>query len=132
MTLPPAIVVHSLRHIRAALAAASAAGGPVLLLSARGAALHGGAGWWRAMIAAAQPPPGCPDALDCADNPARAIEALGLGCGLVVLMPQVPAWADIAQRAAARGATLLPTRPPALDLACPDAPRCLYGWLSQA
>ena len=132
MTLPPAIVVHSLRHARTALAAAAVAGGPVLLLSARGAALHGGAGWWRAMIAAAQPPPHCPDALDCADNPARAIEALGLGCGLVVLMPEVPAWADVAARAASLGATLLATRPPALDLALPDAARCLPEWLPPA
>jgi hypothetical protein len=126
MQLPPAVMVHGLAQARAALAP----GLPVTLLSAPGAALYAGAGWWRALVAAAcdgaEPPP---DILDCADAPGRALEALRHGQQILVLRaPSV--FADIAARAAALGARLLPEAPESLDLAARGAERHLRAWLS--
>jgi len=126
MQLPPAVIVHSLAEARAALAP----GLRVTLLSAPGAALYAGVGWWRALVAAASeggaPPP---DVLDCADAPGRALEALRHGqCILVLRAPSV--FDDIAARAAAQGAFLLPEPPESLDLAARGAARRLGAWLS--
>lgn len=128
MTLPPAVIIHGLPHAALALAP----GRTVLLLSAPGAASYAGAAWWRALVAAAlagHPGRLEPDALDCADAPGRALEALSVGCKLVVLHPG-PAWADIAARAAGLGAALLPSAPAALDLGRRGAERRLPAWLA--
>ena len=127
MVLPPAVVIHGLPHARLALRP----GRPVTLLSAPGAASYAGVAWWRAVIAAAQAE--CPesdptDVLDCADAPGRALEALSLGCRIIVLRPG-PAFADIAGRAFAQGTVLLPEVPTALDLADHGALRHLDAWL---
>ncbi len=114
----PAVVIHGRPHLLAALAP----GRPVLLLSAPGAAGFAGAGWWHALTARA----GQPAALDCADQPGHALEALALGCALVILEPG-PAWPSVAARAPP--GALLPARPPALDLARPGAARRLHRWL---
>jgi len=130
MTLPPAVVIHGLPHARLALRG----GRPVTLLSAPGAASYAGCGWWRAVITAAWaefPAMRPPDVLDCADAPGRALEALSLGCGVIVLWP-VPAFADIAARAAARGAMVLAEPPPSLDLGDRRAAWRLEGWLGVA
>ena len=113
MNLPPAIVVRGLTEVRAALAP----GLPVTLLSAPGTACHAGIGWWRALagLARAEARAAVVDVLDCADAPGEAIEALRAGCRIVVLAPDMPAWPDVAARAALAGATLLGRRPPALD-----------------
>ena len=127
MVLPPAVVIHGLPHARAALAGGRA----VTLLSAPGAASYAGVGWWRALVAAARAEvPGLdpPDVLDCGDAPGRALEALSLGCRVVVLRPG-PAFADIAERAAAQGARLLAEPPAALDLGHRAALRRLDAWL---
>ncbi len=121
--LPPAVVVHGLAQARAALAP----GMPVLLLSGPGAAGYAGAGWWRAMVDLALQGRHEPDALDCSDQAGRALEALAVGCRIVVLLP-CPAFAAVVERAA--GALVLPARPPALDLGEPAAARRLMGWLS--
>lgn len=121
MMLPPSVVVHGLPHARAALAP----GRPVLLLSAPGAACYAGAGWWRALVTTAG---ATHDALDCADQPGRALEALAAGCRLLILHP-CPAFPAVVERAA--GATILPARPPALDLAARGAARHLAAWLAQ-
>jgi hypothetical protein len=126
MTLPPAVVVHGLAMAEAALAP----GLPVTLLSARGAGIYAGAGWWRALITAAACPPGTPDILDCADAPGRALEALRVGQRLLILTVGPPLWQDLAERAAQQGATVLASRPPALDLARRGAHRELLDWLS--
>ena len=127
MMLPPAVVIHGLAHAQAALQP----GRPVLLLSAPGAAGFAGAGWWRALIAAAldrpaQQGPTQPDALDCADQAGRALEALAAGCRIIVLHP-CPAFDAVTARAA--GALVLPARPAALDLGQPGTMRALHGWL---
>jgi hypothetical protein len=126
MRLPPAVMVHSLAQARTALAP----GVPVTLLSAPGAALFAGLGWWRALIeAAADHEAARPDILDCADAPGRALEALRHGQRLLVL--QAPAhFADIAERAARQGGTILASAPPSLDLAIRGAERRLHDWLS--
>ena len=118
MTLPPAILVRGPADLRAVFACRM----PVLLLSAPGAGCFAGAGWWHALVRDA----GHPAALDCADQPGRALEALAIGCALVVLHP-CPAWNSVAARTAP--GTLLPVRPPALDLEQPGAARRLEGWL---
>ena len=123
MTLPPAIVIHSLGHARLALAA----GRPVTLLSAPGAALYAGCGWWRALIRKAGT--AAHDVLDCADAPGRALEALSLGCRILVLEP-CPAWDTVAERAALQGAAILQARPSALDLAATGATRRIGAWLA--
>ena len=124
--LPPAVTVHGLPDARAALAP----GFPVLLLSGPGAAAYAGAGWWRAVVAhalAAHPEADAPDALDCADLPGRALEALAIGCRIIILEP-CPAWPSVADRA--DGALILQARPPSLDLAEPGAHRQLERWLA--
>jgi len=129
MTLPPAVIIHGLPHALAALAP----GRPVTLLSAPGAASYAGCAWWRAVVAAAlaaHPGAYAPDALDCGDAPGRALEALSVGCGIVVLHPG-PAWADISGRASSRGALLLAAAPAALDLGWRGADRQLAAWLGR-
>ena len=120
---PPAVVVHGLPDLRLA----TAPGLAVTLLSGPGAAIYAGCGWWRALMALGAG--GNPDILDCADAPGRAMEALRVGCRLLVLDACVPAWPTVASRAAVVGARLLSTRPPALDLAAPGAARRLQAWL---
>jgi hypothetical protein len=124
MKLPPAVVVHGLDDARQALAP----GRPVTLLSGPGAAIYAGCGWWRALVTASGTTG--PDVLDCADAPGRAMEALRTGCRLLVLDPAVPAAGLVAARAAAVGASVLPQRPPALDLAQPGSLRRLEAWLA--
>lgn len=127
MSLPPAIMIHGLPHAFLALAP----GRPVTLLSAPGAASYAGCGWWRALVAQAlaqHPGADAPDVLDCGDSPGRVLEALSLGCRLMVLRPG-PAWDGLAARAAAQGAGLLHEAPPALDLAKSGACRRVAHWL---
>lgn len=117
------MIVHGLPQAQAALASNL----PVLLLSAQGAAAYAGAAWWRAMIEAAlEGRSPTPDALDCSDLAGRALEALHLGCRIIVLHP-CPAYPAILERA--NGALILPQRPPALDLDHPGALRRLEAWL---
>ncbi len=118
------MVVHGLPDLRAAVAPGLA----VTLLSGAGAGTYAGCGWWRALMALGAADN--PDILDCGDAPGRALEALGVGCRLLVLDPAVPAWSLVAARAQAAGAELLQARPPALDLADPRAGRRLLAWLN--
>jgi hypothetical protein len=131
MSLPPAVTVHGLDGARAAVAAAGPRG--VLLLSARGAGGFAGAGWFLAIVAAAGP--GMPAAIDCADAPGAALEALRAGARIVVLDRACPAFPAVAAAAAEAGACLLPDRPPSLDLARIDLRRRadrarLSAWLA--
>jgi hypothetical protein len=125
MPYPPATIVHGLPHIALALAQNR----PVTLLSAPGAALYAGGGWWAALLAAANFTG--PAFLDCANAPGRAWEGLKLGLPGIILAP-CPAWAQVAEYAAAQGAALLPAAPPALNLATPGAARKLEAWLNQS
>lgn len=128
MSLPRAVVIHGLADAHAAMRC----GTPVTLLSGPGAASYAGCGWWRALVERALADAGraAPDVLDCADAPGRAVEALRAGCRHIVLAADVPAFADVAGRAAVLGAVVLPTRPAALDLAHRGALRLLEAWLA--
>jgi hypothetical protein len=121
MNFPPAVVVHGLRHARAALAP----GLPVTLLSARGAAVYAGCGWWRALMQACGAEI---DILDCADSPGYAMAALRIGQRRIIL-DAGPAFAAVSAAATVLGATVLAARPEALDLADRGSERRLLTWL---
>jgi hypothetical protein len=128
MLSAPGVVVHGIDHARAALRL----GLPVVLLSGEGAALYAGCGWWQAlmaMAAAAFPETPMQHVLDCAAAPGFAMAALRQGQRLLVLSRRCPGFAAVRSAAATRGATILPDRPPALDLAEPGAFRRLDAWL---
>ena len=128
MILHHTLVVHGLDHVRAALRP----GRPVILLSAPGAALFAGCLWWRRIIELGRaefPNAVLNDVLDCADAPGHAMAALRVGQLRLVLDPACPAFPAVAAAAATLGAAVLPSRPPALDLADPGAVRILAGWL---
>ncbi len=128
MILFPAVIVHGLDDARAALAP----GLPVLLLSASGAGGFAGVGWWQAMIRAARavcPDTPCQDALDCAPQQGRALEALSLGQKIIIFPDDNPAFASLCGIAAELGAQVWPQRPPALDMHARNAARELPQWL---
>jgi hypothetical protein len=89
--------------------------------------LYAGCLWWQSLIAAAETEQ--PAFLDCADAPGRAVEALRLGLRGVILSCEPALFATVSGIAAARGAVLLATAPPALDLALRNAERRLEAWL---
>ena len=72
------------------------------------------------------------DILDCADAPARALEALRLGQRVLVLDPGVTSFASVLAAAAGTGAVVLDRRPAALDMAGRNAKRKLAEWLDCA
>ena len=133
MILHPAVVVHGLEHVRAALRQKR----PVVLLSAPGAARFAGCLWWRELMALGQaefpeslmPDSRMGDVLDCADAPGQAMAALRVGQRRLVLDPACPAFPAVAAAAESLGAMVLRHRPPALDLAAPGAARRLADWL---
>ena len=124
MDMPPAVIVHSLRHCAAALAP----GRPVTLLSAPGAASYAGCAWWAGMLRAA----GADYALlDCGQAPGRALEALKLGLKGIVLDCEPGQFSQLAAIATENGAIMLPAPPLALDMANRNASRNLNEWLMQ-
>lgn len=132
----PAVVVHGAGQAEAALTAADARG--VLLLSAPGAGSFAGAAWFVALVrtaAARHPAVRHQAALDCADAAGTALAALRDGARIIVLDGACPAFPAVAAAAEEAGATLLPARPPALDLAMLDLARRddlakLRAWLA--
>ncbi|HEY4251969.1 MAG TPA: hypothetical protein VGM87_12230 [Roseomonas sp.] len=125
---PAAVVVHDAAQAQAAIAGAGSRG--VLLLSAPGAAGSLGAAWFAAITGGHRPA-----ALDCGADPGHALAALRFGFRLLVLAPDIPAFAAVAGAAAACGATLLTARPEALDLVGWDLSRpaaldALARWLA--
>jgi hypothetical protein len=115
--LPQAVVIRGAAE--AVMALRLAGDRPVLLLSAPGAAAMLGAAGWRALVshaAAAVPEARLTDALCCGVAPGHALAALREGCRILVLDGACPAFDAVESAAAEVGATLLPSRPPALDL----------------
>jgi hypothetical protein len=119
--LPPAVVVHGLRHVQAVLVLAR----PVTLLSGENAAGYAGCLWWRELLTAADFTG--VSLLDCGAAPGRALEALKLGLPGLIL--HGGGWPLVEELATAQGARLLTERPPALDLEAPGASRHLAAWL---
>src|ERR1700733_765706 len=96
MIIHPAVIVHGLADAKAALTF----GLPVTLLSAPGAAIFAGCLWWREMVAAARadfPDLQALDILDCADASGAAMGALRSGLCRLVLWPEAPGWARVAE-----------------------------------
>ena len=127
------VVVHC--HAHATLALERARGLPIrlVLLSAPAAACFMGAPWWLALMRACAPgiaACGASDCLDCGAAAGRAMEALRLGARHMILSRDCPQFEAVLARAAALGATLDAGRPAALDLAAPNADRCLALWLA--
>lgn len=113
---PVCVLVRGLPDGRTALARWPA----VTLLSVPAAASFGGAAVWRALVDALRlewPAHPFTDILDCGDAPGRALEALRLGQRVLVFDGAEPVRRALVERARPLGATILPTRPPALDLA---------------
>jgi len=133
---PPAIIIHSLAHARAALAAAAAAGIEVELWSAPGAAAYAGSGWFRAVIAAARravPMAACSSVLDCGDLPGLVLNACRVGLEGVCFTGSPRVARKLADIAAKSGVRLHRRRPAAaLDLRAADSPvsRC-REWLER-
>lgn len=124
------IEIHGADHAQAVLAFGRA----VCLISAPNAALAGGCGWWRAVIEAGRnafPDTTMIDILDCGTAPGAAMAALRIGQTVLVLSPACPAFNAVSAAAASLGATVLATRPPALDLAQPGALRGLAAYLDR-
>jgi hypothetical protein len=112
-----ALVTRGAAEAAAALRLAGAA--PVLLLSAPGAGSFLGARGWRALVDHARslaPTAVFDDAICCGDAPGHALQALRAGCRIVVLQGTCAAFAQVAAAGQEIGATVLPARPPALDL----------------
>lgn len=128
MVLPPAVIVHGLADARLALAL----GMPVTLLSAPGAGLFAGCLWWREMVAAAHATGSATqmvNVLDCADASGLALGALRCGIKRLVLWPDAPTWAGVAEIARRQDGFVLQRAPDALDLAKRNATRQLRAWL---
>ena len=132
----PAAVFASAAEAAAARAAAGPRG--VWLLSTPGAAAFPGARVVAAMVArGVRGRPGVPHAavLDCGAAPGLALDALRGGWSRIVLDPGCPAFDGVVAAAAELGATVLPTRPRALDLAAldlrgPGGRAILVRWLA--
>ncbi len=124
MIIHPAVIVHDLTDVKAALAP----GLPVTLLSAPGAAQYAGCLWWREIVSlgrAAYPNTEAADVLDCVDASGLAMAALrSLVCRLV-LWPEAPGWDSVAAIAQSQGGFVVRQAPPALDLAKRNAMRRL-------
>ncbi|EWY41230.1 hypothetical protein N825_30835 [Skermanella stibiiresistens SB22] len=107
--LPPAIVIHGVDQLRAALTAAADLHRPLTVVSFPGAAGSAGASWFRAMaaIAAAEfPQVPVTMVLDCGDRPGHALAAIRAGVRHILLAGNVPAWPRVQAIAEASGVTL--------------------------
>ena len=115
VTAPPAFVVHSLEHLRAALSAGAEAGLPIVALSGPGASAYAGSSWFSELVAAgASEFPGVQltAILDCGDRAGDALTALRLGLQYLIFAGNRQA----AARLSRLGATIFERRPEALDL----------------
>jgi hypothetical protein len=116
--LPPAIVVHGIDELRAALAAAASLDRSLTVLSIAGAAGSAGALWFHALIqtgTAEFPQVPLTGVLDCADQPGHALAALRAGCRDLLLLESVPAWPRVRAIAEAAGARLHGSFGPTFD-----------------
>jgi len=117
--IPAAFVVHSLRHLRAALAAGAAAGRPIIALSAPGASAFAGASWFLALIeqgATEFPDVPLTAILDCGDRGGDAVAALQAGAMHLIFTGHLGALARLKGIAADYGASVDDRRPSAFDL----------------
>jgi|tagenome__1003787_1003787.scaffolds.fasta_scaffold20333548_2 hypothetical protein len=108
-TVPPAIIIHGIDDLRAALKAAASLNRALTVLSIPGAAGSAGASWFHALIQAGSaefPQTPLTGVLDCADQPGFALAALRTGCRDLLLLDSGPAWPRVHAIAEASGARL--------------------------
>jgi hypothetical protein len=108
-TVPPAIIIHGIEDLHAALKAATSLDLDLTVLSIPGAASSAGVPWFHALIqtgAAEFPQVKLTAVLDCADQPGHALTALRTGCRDLLLLDSCPAWPRVRAIAEASGARL--------------------------
>jgi len=113
------VIVHDLAQVRAALAAAAEAGAEIRLLTPPGGAHYAGPGFYAELArqaAAEHPRARFRFTLDCGDDAALALEALGAGWQALVLRRAGRVWDKAAGVASRHGAALHRRAPAALDL----------------
>ncbi|UEM19519.1 hypothetical protein JL100_020835 [Skermanella mucosa] len=118
LSVPPAVLVHGIDGLRAALAAAASLGRPLTVVSLPGAAGSAGASWFHALVqagSAEHPDVPLTAVLDCGDQPGHALAALRVGVRHLLLADSVPAWPRVRAIAEAAGATLYGLAGPVFD-----------------
>ena len=118
---PPAacFTIHSLAHLRAALAAGAASARPIVALSAIGASGFAGAGWFAALVEQGRTEFSEVELtaiLDCADRGGDVPAALKLGLSHIIFTGHAEAAIRLRDIAAQTGATVITVRPPSCDL----------------
>jgi len=111
--------IHSLEHLRAALAAGAATGRPIIALSAIGASGFAGAGWFAALVEQGRtefPDVSLIAMLDCADRAGDVPAALKRGLTHIVFTGRAEAAERLRDIASQMGATVITARPAACDL----------------
>lgn len=111
--------IHSLTHLRAALAAGAESGRPIVALSAVGASGFAGAAWFAALIEQGRgefPDVPLTAMLDCADRAGDVRAALRLGLRYVIFTGHAEAAVRLGDIASRTGASIVAARPPACDL----------------
>ena len=120
----PALVVHTLDHIRLALRTASDAGRPLTLITPPNAASYAGPAFYRNLLERARHLESLTDEavhvrliLDCGDDAGLALFALDMGWQVLVLGGHRGARRRVRNIARQHGAEVLASRPAAVDLA---------------
>jgi hypothetical protein len=111
--------IHSLTHLRAALAAGAETGRPIVALSAVGASGFAGAAWFAALIEQGRgefPDVPLTAMLDCADRAGDVPAALRLGLRHVIFTGHSEAAIRLGDIASQTGAAIVATRPAGCDL----------------
>lgn len=112
-------VVHSLSHLRAALAAGAASGRPIVALSAVGASGFAGAAWFASLVEHGRsefPGVELTAILDCADRAGDVLVAFETGLKHIVFTGHPQAGERLAKIALEYGASIVMDRPEAFDL----------------
>jgi hypothetical protein len=111
--------VHSLAHLRAALAAGAETDRPIIALSASGASGFAGAAWFAALTLQGRgefPDVPLTAILDCGDRAGDVPAALKRGVTHIVFTGHPDAATRLRDIAAQTGAAILRERPPSHDL----------------
>jgi hypothetical protein len=134
LVVPPAVIVHGMVDLNAALVAAAGLGRDLTVISPPGAAGSAGPLWFRSLVetcVAAHPNVALTAVLDCADRPGHALGALRAGLTHLALSQSVPAWPRVKAIAQAQGAVLYGSIGPTFDARFfRDPVRACREWLA--
>jgi hypothetical protein len=112
-------IIHSLAHLRAALAAGAATGRAIIAVSGPGASAYAGAGWFAALVQQGKaefPDVPLTAVFDCGDRAGDALVALKAGVTHLVFTGHPEAARRLAAIARESGAEILDRRPDGFDL----------------